>query len=269
VDCHTGPQITEVRPYFEALEKLLDLSDAPQAAGIALRQQAHLQLILQPGHSPVGNTGVLLTTAQFLKHAETKNFAIVDAAMNDLLRPTFYDGWPGVLRVRVRRESESTYDIVGAVYESGDWLPRQHELALVQADVLAIESAGAYGMIMASNYDPRVGPAEVMVDGGPWRIAKQFPTCCGVSPCCLSRWPRTTLQTLGQVVAVAGPAWGQQHAAGPAGVLALAHRDGVKTVLHYVGDDRWFFAALDRIFHIDPVASSARGFRAVTRNILA
>ena len=210
VDCHIGSQITEVSPYLDALEKLLDLIDKLHALGIAVRHLdlggglgirytdetplspkalldavfarlharglAHLQLVLEPGRSLVGNAGVLLTTVQFLKHAETRNFAIVDAAMNDLLRPTLYEAWHGVLPVLPRQASAQTYDIVGPVCESGDWLARQRALALAQADVLAIESAGAYGMTMASNYNTRARPAEVMVDGGQWHVVRRRET---------------------------------------------------------------------------------------------
>ena len=210
VDCHIGSQITEVSPYLDALEKLLDLIDTLRAQGIVIRHLdlggglgirytdetplspktlldrvfdrlharglALLQLVLEPGRSLVGNAGVLLTTVQFLKHAESKNFAIVDAAMNDLLRPTLYDAWHGVLPVRVRQESAQTYDIVGPVCESGDWLARQRVLALAQDDVLAVESAGAYGMTMASNYNTRGRPAEVMVDGGQWHVVRSRET---------------------------------------------------------------------------------------------
>ena len=210
VDCHIGSQITEVSPYLDALEKLLDLIDTLDDQGIAIRHLdlggglgirytdetplspktlldrvfdrlharglAHLQLVLEPGRSLVGNAGVLLTTVQFLKHAETKNFAIVDAAMNDLLRPTLYDAWHGVLPVCLRQGTASTYDIVGPVCESGDWLARQRALPLAQADVLAIESAGAYGMTMASNYNTRARPAEVMVDGGKWHVVRRRET---------------------------------------------------------------------------------------------
>jgi len=210
VDCHIGSQLTDISPYFDALEKLLDLIDRLAAEGIAIshldlggglgirytdeippspkalldrvfeRLQArglgHLHLVLEPGRSLVGNAGLLLTTVQFLKHAEARNFAIVDAAMNDLLRPALYEAYHGLRPVRPREGGGQEYDVVGPVCESGDWLARQRRLALQQGDVLALESAGAYGMVMASNYNSRPRPAEVMVDGGKHYVVRQRET---------------------------------------------------------------------------------------------
>jgi diaminopimelate decarboxylase len=201
VDCHIGSQITEVAPYLDALDKLLALIDVLAAQGIALRHLdlgggigirytnetllsptvlldnvferleehglAHLQVVLEPGRSLVGNAGVLLTTVQYLKHNEAKNFAIVDAAMNDLIRPTLYGAWHDVEPVVKpgAAGAAQTYDIVGPICESGDWLARERTLALRQGDLLAIMSAGAYAFSMASQYNTRPRPAEVMVDG--------------------------------------------------------------------------------------------------------
>ncbi|ANN69193.1 diaminopimelate decarboxylase [Bordetella bronchialis] len=210
VDCHIGSQITEVSPYLDALDKLLDLIDGLRAAGIeiehldlggglgirytdetplrpatlldpvyrrlASRGLQHLKLIMEPGRSLVGNAGVLLTTVQFLKHAEARNFAIVDAAMNDLIRPTLYDAWHGVLPVRPRGGATREYDVVGPVCESGDWLAKGRALAVERGDVLAIESTGAYGMVMAGNYNTRPRPAEVMVDGTEFHVIRQRET---------------------------------------------------------------------------------------------
>ncbi|WP_459616228.1 diaminopimelate decarboxylase [Bordetella sp. 2513F-2] len=210
VDCHIGSQLTDITPYFDALEKLLDLIDRLAAAGIRIRHldlggglgirytdeeapspQAlldrvfarlearglgHLHLMLEPGRSLVGNAGVLLTTVQFLKHNADRNFAIVDAAMNDLLRPTLYQAYHGVRPVAPRQASGRVYDVVGPVCESGDWLAKERELALEEGDVLAIESAGAYGMVMASNYNTRARPAEVMVDGARYHVVRQRET---------------------------------------------------------------------------------------------
>jgi diaminopimelate decarboxylase len=207
VDCHIGSQITEVSPYVDALDKLLNLIEALKADNIELehldlggglgiryidetplapktlldqvfqrleaRGLTHLRLILEPGRSLVGNAGVLLTSVQFLKHGETRNFAIVDAAMNDLLRPTLYDAWHGLLPVRPRSGETTEYDIVGPVCESGDWLARQRRLRVDQGDVLALESAGAYGMVMASNYNTRPRAAEVMVDGTDYHVIRR------------------------------------------------------------------------------------------------
>jgi diaminopimelate decarboxylase len=208
VDCHIGSQLTDVSPYLDALEKLLDLIDALASDGIrikhldiggglgiryadetplppsalldrvfarlAARNLSHLQLVMEPGRSLVGNAGVLLTTVQYLKHAEARNFAIVDAAMNDLLRPALYQAWHGVVPVRLSATpAEIDYDIVGPVCESADWLARQRRLAIEQGDVLALESAGAYAMVMASNYNSRPRAAEIMVDGSAFHVVRK------------------------------------------------------------------------------------------------
>ena len=201
VDCHIGSQITEISPYLDALDKLIVLIKTLAAEGIQLKhldlgggigirytdetplsptvlldkvfqslqahELSHLQLILEPGRSLVGNSGVLLTTVEYLKHSEAKNFAIVDAAMNDLLRPTLYDAWHSVEAVAPRNNAGTAplYDIVGPICESGDWLARDRSLHLQQGDVLAIMSAGAYAFTMASQYNTRPRAAEVMVDG--------------------------------------------------------------------------------------------------------
>ncbi len=210
VDCHIGSQLTDISPYFDALEKLLDLIESLDHAGIRIahldlggglgirytdetppsprvlldrvferlnaRGQGHLQLVLEPGRSLVGNAGVLLTTVQYIKHAEARNFAIVDAAMNDLLRPALYDAFHGVQPLHPRAGDQSEYDIVGPVCESADWLAKRRMLAIRQGDVLAVESAGAYGMTMASNYNSRGRPAEVMVDGDKYYVVRQRET---------------------------------------------------------------------------------------------
>ncbi len=201
VDCHIGSQITEISPYLDALDKLLNLIDALAKQGIQLshldlggglgirytnetpatptmlltevfkaldaRGLSHLQLVLEPGRSMVGNAGVLLTRVEYLKPSEAKNFAIVDAAMNDLIRPTLYDAWHDVEAVRPRHDGTAAleYDIVGPICESGDWLARGRQLALEQNDLLAIMSAGAYAFTMASNYNTRPRAAEIIVDG--------------------------------------------------------------------------------------------------------
>lgn len=210
VDCHIGSQITEVDPYLDALEKLLDLIDTLAAAGthikhldlgggigirytdetpltpkmlldavferLGARGLGHLQIVLEPGRSLVGNAGVLLTQVQYLKHTEAKNFAIVDAAMNDLLRPTLYDAWHSVEQVGQAAENRpadaKTYDVVGPICESGDWLARDRKLDVQQGDLLAIMSAGAYAFTMASQYNTRPRPAEVMVDGSNYHVVR-------------------------------------------------------------------------------------------------
>jgi len=199
IDCHIGSQITEIEPYVDAADRVLDIVDALERDRIRLRHVdfggglgirygeelppaveglvkvlvSHVDrrghgdktVMFEPGRSIVGNAGVLLTRVEYLKHGETKNFAIVDAAMNDLVRPTMYDVWMGVVPVAPRDESSVLYDVVGPVCESGDWLARERQLALRPGDLLAVTSAGAYGMAMSSNYNTRGRAAEAMVDG--------------------------------------------------------------------------------------------------------
>ena len=199
LDCHIGSQITQIEPYYDALERLLKLMDQLRGKGIELahldiggglgiryqneepphpreligptlnvlkeRGYGHLQLTLEPGRSLVGNSGVLITEVLFLKDGETKNFAIVDAAMNDLIRPTLYDAYHGALAVEIRDSQTKTYDIVGPICESGDWLAKDREFALVAGDLMAIESTGAYGFVMSGQYNSRPRAAEVLVDG--------------------------------------------------------------------------------------------------------
>jgi len=124
-----------------------------------------LKLILEPGRSLVGNAGVLVTRVEYLKHGERRNFAVVDAAMNDLLRPALYEAWHAVAPVRPRPGRQRSYDVVGPVCESSDWLARDRSLVLEPGDLLALLSAGAYGMSMSSNYNTRPRAAEVMVHG--------------------------------------------------------------------------------------------------------
>jgi len=203
IDCHIGSQITQGAPYLDALDRLLDLVEAVEAAGVAIhhvdvggglgitytdeqppapaelvaamlaridaRGHGHRELLLEPGRSLVGNAGVLLTTALVLKPGRTdeggKNFCIVDAAMNDLVRPAMYEAWMAIEPCRARSEPPLVWDVVGPVCESGDWLGRDRALALAPGDVLAVLSAGAYGMVMASNYNTRPRAAELMLDG--------------------------------------------------------------------------------------------------------
>ena len=208
LDCHIGSQITQVSPYLDALDKLLVLVRTLQSQGIAIEhldlgggigirytdetllspsallnqvyarlhqeQLSDLQIVLEPGRSLVGNAGVLLTRVEYLKHTEARNFAIVDAAMNDLLRPTLYDAWHDVEPVQQPAESAQaqTYDVVGPICESGDWLAKARTLALKQGDLLAIMSAGAYAFTMASQYNTRPRPAEVMVDGTAFHVVR-------------------------------------------------------------------------------------------------
>jgi diaminopimelate decarboxylase len=134
---------------------------------------APLKVIFEPGRSIVGNTGVLLTKVEFLKPGVEKNFCVVDAAMNDMMRPTLYQAWMGMQEVRQRGGAKLTYDVVGPICESGDWLARERDLALEEGDLLAMMSAGAYGMTMASNYNTRGRAAEVIVDGQQCHLVRQ------------------------------------------------------------------------------------------------
>jgi diaminopimelate decarboxylase len=199
IDCHIGSQITELAPYLDAADRILDLVQALESDGIELhhidfggglgiqyRDEAPptvgevirglLQrvdarglggrtVMVEPGRSIVGAAGALLTRVEFLKHGEAKNFAIVDAAMNDLMRPALYQAWMRVEPVRPQATTPAVYDIVGPICESGDWLARERELALGRDALLAVLDAGAYAMSMASNYNSRPRAAEVMVDG--------------------------------------------------------------------------------------------------------
>ncbi len=204
VDCHIGSQLTQLEPYVDALRRLLALIDRLQVAGIRLRhldlggglgiryreekpprpqdyaeavlpllQGRGLELWLEPGRSIVGNAGALLTRVEYLKHAPHRNFAIVDAAMNDLLRPALYNAWQEIQPVSPRTDAPAqVYDVVGPVCETGDWLGRERELAIREGDLLAIRSAGAYGFVMSSNYNTRPRAAEVLVDGDHVHVAR-------------------------------------------------------------------------------------------------
>jgi len=196
IDCHIGSQITELSPFHDAFAKVMALVDDLNSDGVVLEHldlggglgiryrdetplsladyartireavgDRKLKIVLEPGRSLVGNAGVLLTQVEYLKPGETRNFAIVDAAMNDLLRPALYEAWHDVQAVRPKDGSKQTWEIVGPVCESADFLAQCRELALTQGDLLAIMSAGAYGMSMSSNYNSRPRAAEVMVDG--------------------------------------------------------------------------------------------------------
>jgi diaminopimelate decarboxylase len=204
IGCHIGSQITAVAPFVAALDKVLELVDRLQAEGIALAHvdiggglgiryrdesppavadyaraliarlgNRPLQLMLEPGRALVGPAGVLLTRVEYLKHGREKNFAVVDAAMNDLLRPALYDAWHDVQPLRAVASGGKAYDIVGPVCESGDFLARARALALSEGDLLAIMAAGAYGMSMSSNYNTRPRAAEVMVDGAQMHLIRE------------------------------------------------------------------------------------------------
>jgi diaminopimelate decarboxylase len=197
IDCHIGSQLLDPAPAAEAATRIAALADQLAADGIAIehldlgggkgiryRDENALsateylapmlkalsgrreQLFFEPGRSLVGNAGLLLTKVETLKHGAAKNFAVVDAAMNDLMRPALYDAWHDIRSVAPDASMPSRcYDIVGPICESGDFLGQARELALAEGDLLAVMSAGAYGMAMSSNYNTRPRAAEVMVDG--------------------------------------------------------------------------------------------------------
>ncbi|MCU1730674.1 MULTISPECIES: diaminopimelate decarboxylase [unclassified Pseudomonas] len=196
VDCHIGSQLTSLDPFLDALDRLLALVDRLGECGILLRHldlggglgvryrdeapplagdyikavrerlgDRDLALVFEPGRHIVANAGVLLTKVEYLKHTEHKDFAIVDAAMNDLIRPALYQAWMDVSAVQPRQGEPRTYDVVGPICETGDFLAKDRSLNLAEGDLLAVRSAGAYGFVMSSNYNTRGRSAEVLVDG--------------------------------------------------------------------------------------------------------
>jgi diaminopimelate decarboxylase len=203
IGCHIGSQVTDTAPFTAALEKIVTLADQLEREGIALSHldiggglairyrdetppsvaayaqalrsvlgKRRYRLMLEPGRLLVGNAGLLLTRVEYLKQGEEKNFAVVDAAMNDLVRPSLYDAWHSVMPVR-EGEGDRMYDVVGPICESGDFLARDRRLPVNEGDLLALMSAGAYGMSMASNYNTRPRAAEIMVDGGTAHVIRE------------------------------------------------------------------------------------------------
>jgi diaminopimelate decarboxylase len=203
IGCHIGSQLTDIAPFVAALDRVLELADRLRAEGITLAhvdiggglgiryrdesppavadyarallgrlEGRAVKLMLEPGRALVGNAGLLLTRVEYLKHGSERNFAVVDAAMNDLLRPALYDAWHEVLPVRAGR-GDTLYEIVGPVCETGDFLARARPLALKEGEHLAIMAAGAYGMSMSSNYNSRPRAAEVMVDGATAHLIRE------------------------------------------------------------------------------------------------
>ena len=197
MDCHIGSQLTEIGPFVDALDRLLVLIDELADKGIQIEHldvggglgvtyndevpphpkayaeamaerlagRESLTLILEPGRAIAANAGILVTEVEFIKQGEEKNFAIVDAAMNDLLRPSLYAAWQAIIEVNKNSQTQSqVYDVVGPVCETGDFLGKDRDLAISAGDLLAVRSAGAYGFVMASNYNSRCRPAEIMVD---------------------------------------------------------------------------------------------------------
>ena len=204
IDCHIGSQLTETSPFIAAAEKVLALVDALAQEGIrlehidfggglgigyrdetppaiadyvaallgALRGRSE-KLILEPGRALVGNAGVLLTRVEYLKHGEEKNFAIVDAAMNDLMRPALYDAYHNILPVKHENHAAHIYEIVGPICETGDFIGHARTLAIAPESLLAVLSAGAYGMSMSSNYNTRPRAAETVVDGDAVHLVRE------------------------------------------------------------------------------------------------
>ncbi|HET7525532.1 MAG TPA: diaminopimelate decarboxylase [Burkholderiaceae bacterium] len=210
IDCHIGSQITDSAPYLAALERLLDLIEAVERDGVRLshidlggglgitytdevpppadaliaamlaridtRGHGHREILIEPGRSLVGNAGVLLARVLVLKRGSERNFCIVDAAMNDLVRPAMYDAWMGITACMLRDRAPEVWDVVGPICESGDWLGRERALAVAEGDLLAVTSTGAYAMAMASNYNSRPRAAEVMVDGAAAHLIRRRET---------------------------------------------------------------------------------------------
>ncbi len=202
MDCHIGSQITELQPFLDALDAVLVLTEQLHAAGISIEHldlggglgicydqetppspQAFMErvfarldqwsadtgrplpeILFEFGRAIVGNAGLLLSSVELLKPGPFKNFAVIDAAMNDLMRPSLYDAWHNVVPVVPQSASPLRWDLVGPVCESGDWIAKDRMLALAPGQILAILSAGAYGMSMSSNYNSRPRAAEVLVD---------------------------------------------------------------------------------------------------------
>ena len=210
IDCHIGSQITDTGPYLDALDRLLDLVEAIETRSIKIhhldlggglgitytdetppsaedlvksllaridaRGHGHRKIMFEPGRSLVGNAGVLVSEVLYVKPGEQKNFCIVDAAMNDLMRPAMYQAWMNIVACRLRDEPGALFDVVGPICESGDWLGRDRTLAVRAGDFVAVLSAGAYSMSMASNYNTRGRAAEVMVSGDQaWLIRDREP----------------------------------------------------------------------------------------------
>ncbi|WP_341665081.1 diaminopimelate decarboxylase [Vibrio sp.] len=205
IDCHIGSQLTDIEPFIDATDRLLALIDDLKTQGVnikhldvggglgviyrdelppqpsdyakallgRLENHQDLELIFEPGRAIAANAGVLLTKIEFLKHTEHKNFAIIDAAMNDLMRPALYQAWQDIVPVVPKEGAAITYDLVGPICETGDFLGKDRSLVIEENDLLAVRSAGAYGFVMSSNYNTRARAAEVMVDGDRVHLVRQ------------------------------------------------------------------------------------------------
>jgi len=211
IDCHIGSQLTHLSPFVDALDRILTLVERIEAQGIVIR---HLDLggglgvpyhderppspaeyvrplmarlggsgkdiLIEPGRAIAANAGLLVTEVQYLKESENRNFAIVDAAMNDLLRPALYGAWQNIIPVVDKQGQARLYDVVGPVCETGDFLGKERELAIAQGDLLAVRSAGAYGFSMSSNYNSRPRAAEILVDGEQAYLVRERETIDGL-----------------------------------------------------------------------------------------
>ena len=196
IDCHIGSQLTELAPYLDTVDRLLEMVDQLSVIGIQLNHldmggglgvnynqesppqpkdlaaaisekiaNRGLKLLMEPGRSIAANAGIFVTAVEYIKCTEHKNFAIIDGAMNDLLRPALYGAWQEIIPVLSREGKSRVYDVVGPVCESGDFLGKERPLCIEQGDLLAVRTAGAYGFAMSSNYNSRNRATEIMVDG--------------------------------------------------------------------------------------------------------
>ncbi len=197
IDCHIGSQLTELAPFLDALDRVLGLAERLEAQGIGVHHldlggglgiryedeappepsdyaqavsdrlaDCAYEILLEPGRAIMGNAGILVTRVEYLKTSEHKSFAVVDAAMNDLMRPALYSAWQEIIPVEQRPGGQTrVYDVVGPVCETGDFLGKERALCVAEGDLLAVRSAGAYGFSMSSNYNTRPRVVEVMVDG--------------------------------------------------------------------------------------------------------
>jgi len=207
VDCHIGSQLTETRPFLDALDLVLGLIDQLADLGITIHHLdlggglgiqyndetppepaeyakalsekligRDLEVLVEPGRAIAGNAGILVTQVEFLKNNDEKHFAIVDAAMNDLMRPALYSAWQDIIPVNKKEGVSACYDIVGPICETGDFLGKNRELVIKAGDLLAVRSSGAYGFTMSSNYNTRPRVAEIMVDGNKTHVARERET---------------------------------------------------------------------------------------------
>ena len=207
VDCHIGSQLTETRPFMDALDRVLNLIDllsdmsisinhldlggglgiqyrdetpplpAEYAKALSAKLEGRdLQILIEPGRAIAGNAGILVTQVEFIKSNDEKRFAIVDAAMNDLMRPALYSAWQEIIPVTIKKGDSQRYDIVGPICETGDFLGKDRDLIIEAGDLLAVRSSGAYGFTMSSNYNTRPRVAEIMVDGDKVHVVRERET---------------------------------------------------------------------------------------------